>query len=147
MDSGTLSPSLTLVRDFKASPEKVWAAWTSTEALKRWMSPSDNHATLLVEVDLRVGGPFRILMRAPDGKDHDASGVYRTIRPYRTLEFTWAWRKKPEQESLVLLEFEPTASGTRLTLTHSQLADQDSVDQHMKGWTGCLNQLDKFVAA
>ena len=50
-------------------------------------------------------------------------------------------------ESLVTVEFEPTAAGkTRLTLTHSRFPEDKSRDEHERGWNGCLAKLDDAVA-
>ncbi len=68
--------SLTLVRKIKASPEKVFAAWTDPEVLKKWMSPSDDMEVTLAETNLKVGGRYRIIMHGPDGKDHIVGGTY-----------------------------------------------------------------------
>ena len=93
-------PSLTIKRRFNAAPPKVFSAWTDPEKLKRWFGPGQAE-TVLVESDARVGGRFRIVMRAPDGEEHDVSGVYREVVPDQKLVFTWAWRTTPERESLV----------------------------------------------
>ena len=147
MSAAIKPPSLAIVRDFKSSPEKVWEAWTSAAALGRWMAPSKAFTIPSAEVDLRVGGRYRIVMRSPDGETHDVSGVYRSIEPYRKLEFTWAWKSTPERESLVTVELRPTRAGTQLTLTHGQFADEAARDRHQEGWAGCLDQLGSFLAA
>ena len=146
MAAEKIAPSLTIVRKYPSPPHKVWNSWTTSAALKQWMAPSRNFTTTVVEFDLRVGGRYRIAMKGPDGKEHDVSGVYRRITPERRLEFTWAWKGTPERESLVEIELRPTADGTELTLTHSQLFDQEASDQHNKGWLGCLGELERFLA-
>ena len=67
MDSAT---ALRLTRTYAAPPEKVYAAWTDPQALKRWFAPSDDFQTPEVEADVRVGGRYRIVMRSPDGEWH-----------------------------------------------------------------------------
>ena len=57
-------PSLTIKRRFKASPAKVFAAWTDPEKVKRWMGPGEVKA-VSAESDLRVGGHYRWVMKAP----------------------------------------------------------------------------------
>jgi len=56
--------ALTLRRTFQASRERVFRAWTSPEEMKRWKGPGDR-TTPIVEVDLRVGGAYRVHMRTP----------------------------------------------------------------------------------
>src|ERR1700688_4774065 len=107
-------PSLTIVRRFNVAPEKVWHACTSAQALKQWMAPSDAFSNVLAEADVRVGGRFHIIMKAPDGELHDVSGVYRDVVPNRKLVYTWAWKSTPERESLVTLRLRPDGDGTEL---------------------------------
>ena len=131
-------PSLTLKRHLKASPAKVFAAWTDPEKVKRWMGPGEIKA-LRAESDLRVGGRYRWVMKAPDGEEHDVSGIYREIVANEKLVFTWAWKSTPERESLVTVLLKPDGGGTLLTVTHEQFFDEDTRDRHQHGWNGALD--------
>jgi uncharacterized protein YndB with AHSA1/START domain len=139
-------PTISIVRKFKAAPEKVWRAWTDAQTLKQWMAPSDAYAVLLAEADVRVGGRYRIVMKAPDGEEHDLSGVYREVTPNRKLVFTWAWRSTPERESLVTVELRAAAGGTELALKHEQFFDAAARDRHQHGWDGCIGRLERMLA-
>jgi len=72
--------ALTLRRTFQASRERVFRAWTTPEEIKQWKCPGDR-TTPLVEVDLRVGGAYRVHMRKPDGTETRLVGVYREVDP------------------------------------------------------------------
>lgn len=102
--------ALIILRTFKASPDKVWEALTQPQALKQWMAPSDAFTITLAEVDVRVGGRYHIIMKSPDGEEHDVSGVYREVEPHRKLVYTWAWKTTPERESLVTMELRERGS-------------------------------------
>ena len=52
----------------------------------------------------------------------------------------------PERESLVTVELKPDGTGTLLTLTHAQFADEDARDRHQFGWNGALDKMEKFLA-
>ena len=138
-------PSLTLKRRFKAPPAKVFAAWTDPEKIRRWMGP-EGVVGLSAEIDARVGGSYRLLMKSPDGEEHDVSGVYREVVPNEKLVFTWAWKSTPERQSLVTVLLKPDGDGTLLTLTHEQFFDETARDHHRQGWTGSLDKLERFVA-
>jgi len=63
-------------RLFAAPRDRVFAAWTSAEALKRWYAPAD----AVVDdagVDFRVGGRYHVRMRGTDGSLHLVEGAYR----------------------------------------------------------------------
>ena len=145
MDAVKEKPSLTIVRKLKAAPDKVWRALTQPEALKQWMGPSDEFRVLVAETDVRIGGRYHIVMKAPGGEEHDVSGLYREIVPNRKLAYTWAWKSTPERESQVTIELRAADGGTELTLRHEQFFDEAARDRHQHGWTGCLARLEKLV--
>ena len=138
-------PSLTLKRRLKAPPDKVFAAWTDPDKVKRWMGPGDAKV-LKVECEPRVGGRFRWLMQSAAGEEHDVSGVYREFVPNQKLVFTWAWKSTPERESLVTVEFKPSGEGTELLLTHERFFDSQARDKHQHGWNGCMDRFGRYLS-
>ena len=84
-------PSLDLARSYPVAPEKVWRAWTDPEAIKRWWGPGPKDRVSLAQLDVRVGGRFRIVFGGPQGTDHEVQGVYKEVVPNRRLVFTWSW--------------------------------------------------------
>jgi uncharacterized protein YndB with AHSA1/START domain len=137
-------PSLTLKRRLNALPSKVYGAWTDPAKISRWFGPEDAEI-LRAETDVRVGGRFRIVFRAPDGEEHDVAGVYREVVPNERLVFTWAWRTTPERESLVTVALKRDGDGTLLTLMHEQFFDEAARDRHRRGWNGTLDKLESYV--
>ncbi len=142
----TQKPSLSIVSKFKATPDKVWRAWTDPQAIKQWMAPSDAFSVLLAEADVRVGGRYHIVMKSPEGEEHDVSGTYREVVREKKLVYTWAWKSTPERESLVTVELRAAGSGTELTLKHEQFFDAEARDRHQHGWDGCIGRLERLLA-
>ena len=140
-----IKPSLTIKRRFKASPAKVFAAWTDPQKMMRWMGPP-SIIRCEVENDLRVGGKYHIKMVVPDD-EHDAHGVYREIVPNEKVVFTWAWKTTLERESLVTVTIKPDGDGCLMTLHHEQFFDEEARDNHNKGWTAIMDRLAQFVEA
>ena len=140
-----IEPSLTLKRRLKAPPASVYAAWTDPEKILKWFGPEEIE-TLRAQADARVGGGFRIVMRSPDGEEHDVSGIYREVVPDEKLVFTWAWRSTPERESLVTVLIQPDGEGSLLTLIHEQFFDEAARDRHAQGWVGCLDKLERYFS-
>ncbi|HXY32554.1 MAG TPA: SRPBCC domain-containing protein [Gemmatimonadaceae bacterium] len=126
-------------RTFSAPPERLFRAWTTAAELKKWHAPRDLGVSL-AEVDLKVGGRYRIHMRQPDGAEHRVSGIYRVIDPPRKLAYTWQWDGDAE-ETLVTLEFLPKGTGTELVLTHEGFATDEKRTSHEHGWTSILERL------
>ena len=97
---------LRIERTFDAPVARVFEAWTSEEVLRRWLHGMPGWDTPTAEVDLRVGGTIRIVMRDPsDGTEAGATGEYRVVEPARRLVFTWVWDDQPERPQLIELEF------------------------------------------
>jgi uncharacterized protein YndB with AHSA1/START domain len=139
-------PSLALNRHYPVAPEKVWRAWTDAEAVKRWWGPGPGEPVSLAELDVRVGGRFRIVFGGPDGKMHECAGVYKEVVPNRKLVFTWHWpNSTPERVSVVTIVFEAVGKGTELHFKHEQLFDEKARDDHKRGWTATLDKLTEFL--
>src|SRR3954449_1887749 len=69
---------IVMTRVFDAPRRLVFDAFTKPELLKRWFGPR-GFSLVVCDVDLRVGGGFRFVLRGPDGKDMGMRGVYREI--------------------------------------------------------------------
>lgn len=137
--------SVTLTRSYKASPEKVWRAWTSPKAMMEWIRPGEGFTAPVVEADLRVGGRYRIVMQSPKGEKFEAVGVYREVVPNRKLVYTWASADAPDRETLVTLILRPKGTGTELELTHEGLRDAKDRDEHKDGWSNSLTSLAGYL--
>ncbi len=85
-NTGTLkvtTPSdheIVMTRVFDAPRHLVFDAFSKPELLKRWFGPR-GWSLVVCEVDLKVGGGFRFVLRGPDGKEMGMRGVYREIMP------------------------------------------------------------------
>ncbi len=71
---------IVLTRVFDAPRRLVFDAFTKPELLKRWFGPR-GWSLVVCEIDPKVGGAFRFVLRGPDGKDMGMRGVYREIVP------------------------------------------------------------------
>src|SRR5213594_2730738 len=71
---------IVLTRIFDAPRRLVFDAFTKPELLKRWFGPH-GWSLVVCEIDLKVGGTFRFVLRGPDGTDMGMRGVYREIVP------------------------------------------------------------------
>ncbi len=138
--------TLNLRRTFKAPRKKVFRAWTDPEELKKWWGP-EGYDTPSAEVDLRVGGKYRLGMRKlPDGEIFYLSGIYREVRPPERLVYTWRWEAQPEHgETLVSVEFREVGDSTEVVLTHERFPTEKARDDHNRGWSGCLDRLAKLL--
>src|SRR5215472_9328213 len=84
--------SFTLSRVVEAPSERVFAAWTEPKMLKRWWGPP-GFTTPTAEVDLRVGGAYKLAMTSPGGDTYVVFGKFVTIDAPKKLAYTWAWEE------------------------------------------------------
>jgi uncharacterized protein YndB with AHSA1/START domain len=140
-------PSFRITRHYPVPPEKVWQAWTDSQALSRWFGPGEADSVTLAELDVRPGGRYRVAFHTPDGEQHEVSGHYKEVEINRRLSFTWAWKSTPERVSLVTIEILPSAQGCELNFLHEQFADREARDNHERGWSGTFAKLERFITS
>ena len=98
--------TLRMERTFEAPAQAVFDAWTSEEVIRRWWHAEHDWETTEAEVDLRVGGAVRVVMRNPhEDVEYGGGGRYTEIDPPRRLAFTWIW-DGDDTRQLIELDFE-----------------------------------------
>ena len=142
----TQSPAsmiLQMKRTFHAPRAKVFQAWTDRAELAQWFAPSVDYLTVVPELELRVGGRYRIEIHHNGGQIHNVSGTYQEIKPPEKVVFTWRWESDSSPDhSVVTVEFHDQGNSTEVTLTHEQLPSIEERDKHVHGWNGCMDQLE-----
>jgi uncharacterized protein YndB with AHSA1/START domain len=135
--------TLRLERTFQAPAQAVFDAWTSEEVMRRWFHGEHDWETTDAQVDLRLGGAVRVVMRDPDEDvEHGGGGHYTEIDPPNRLAFTWTWDDEREPETLIEIEFEEADGATTVRFTHSGLRDLESVRSHEGGWNNAFDNLE-----
>jgi uncharacterized protein YndB with AHSA1/START domain len=138
--------TLHLERTFQAPAQRVFDAWTSEEVMRRWFHGQHEWETTDAQVDLRIGGAVRVVMRDPEEDvEYGGGGVYTEIEPPNRLAFTWVWDREP-RETLIEIEFVEADGATTVRFTHSALSDLESVRSHEGGWNNCFDNLERALA-
>jgi uncharacterized protein YndB with AHSA1/START domain len=133
-------------RTFAAPAEAVFDAWTSPEVMRRWFHCAPDWDTPEAEVDLRVGGKVRVLMRRPDGTQAGGHGEYTVIdRPYR-LVMRWTFDDDPANEQLIELSFSESKGSTSVMMVNSGISTDERRRGQDWGWRGCLDELERLLA-
>ena len=143
----TDNKTLRIERTFQAPAEAVFDAWTSEEVIRRWWHTELGWETAEAEVDLRVGGVVRVVMRDPN-KDVEfgGGGTYTEIEPPTRLAFTWIW-DGDTRRSLIEIDFEEADGITTVRFTHSGLWDEEAVRSHREGWDMMFDSLEGVLGA
>jgi uncharacterized protein YndB with AHSA1/START domain len=137
--------TLRIERTFQAPVEAVFDAWTSAEVIRRWWQAELDWETSEAEVDLRVGGVVRVVMRDPDKEvEHGGGGFYTEIDPPHRLAFTWIW-DGDTRRTLIEIDFEEADGATTVSFTHSGLWDEEAVRSHEGGWGRILDKLGRVL--
>lgn len=137
--------TLIVRRTIRASPERLFQAWTEPEHLVRWWGPAGIQC-VGAEVDLRVGGRYRIGNRLPDGRTLWIAGEFELIERPNRLRYTWRLEGADQTPEHVTVRFQPVGEDTDVVVTHERIATPAIRDEHERGWTGCLEGLERYVA-
>jgi uncharacterized protein YndB with AHSA1/START domain len=138
---------LQIERTFQAPAEKVFEAWTSEEVMRRWWQAERGWETSEAEVDLRVGGAVRVVMRDPaKDAEYGGGGHYTEIDPPARLAFTWLW-DGDTRRTLIEIDFEEREGATTVSFTHSGLWDEEAVRDHEQGWSNVLDSLEEELSS
>lgn len=136
--------ALVVRRKIRASPEKIFAAWTEPRHLMAWWGPRPVTCSA-AEVDLRAGGRYRITNLLPNGATIAIDGEFRVIERPSKLVYTWRMDDGEKEVSLVTVRFEPHGDETEVVIVHEQIPNEEVRDSHEKGWTGCLDGLEDYA--
>ena len=144
-DQAINSESLRVRRFVPASSDRVFTAWTEPDEMEKWWGPK-GVSCLSAEVDLRVGGQYRLANELPDGSVLWISGNFEVIERPHLLIYTWVVENENPTEERVKVQFEQHDVGTHVTITHERIATKDLSEQHRQGWIGCMDGLVEYLA-
>ena len=147
LDTLLTSTTLKLHYRFRASAQQLFEAWTQPDLLRQWFRVRADYSTPIAEVDLRVGGRYRLGMQTPEGELIAAAGEYRHVEAPHKLAFTLKWESSPPEmaPTLVTLDFIQHPESSELILRHEHFTSEEHRDDHLDGWKGCLTQLSAFA--
>jgi len=149
------SKQMKVVREFDASPEEVWKAWTEPEILDQWWAPKPWKA-VTVAMEFREGGRWLYYMQGPEGERHYCRADYTSIVPNESFSVDDAFC---DENGNTLTDmpsthwdntFARSGTGTRVEvlLTFSSEADMNKIIEmgFREGFASAHNNLDALLA-
>jgi uncharacterized protein YndB with AHSA1/START domain len=139
---------LRIERTFAAPAAVVFDAWTSASILRRWWPAGPDWDTTVADVDVRVGGLLRLVMRSPDGAEFGGEGRYVEITPPIRLVFTWQW-DTPElgaAAQLVEVSFTENPDSTTTVVLINRGLTESEKQSHLEGWQASFDNLDRALS-
>jgi uncharacterized protein YndB with AHSA1/START domain len=138
------SKGFTLSREFLATPQAIWNAWTDADEISQWWHPVGVATPReLVSVDLRVGGEYSYTMIDPaTGDGITSGGVYRELSENQKLLFTWGNPADPANDSpVVAVTIESLGELTRMTFDLRGVEGFSGDGFFFDGWESALDSL------
>src|SRR6478735_9793004 len=109
----TSERELVVTRTVNAPARLVFEAWTKAELFRKWWVPQSYGLTLLsCEMDVRVGGQYRLVFRHEDST-MEVFGTYIEVTPHSRL--VWTNEEGAEGGAVTTATFEEKAGQTLMT--------------------------------
>jgi uncharacterized protein YndB with AHSA1/START domain len=130
---------------FPAPKERVFRAWTEPSQVKRWWSIGEGWKTSFVDMDVRVGGKFRLGNEPPDGNVVLITGEFLVVQPPDKLVYTWHFEAPKPEESVVKVEFRGVGDETEVLITHEH-ASKEMGPSGEAAWINVLQRLASLLS-
>ena len=116
---------LVVTRTFNGPARIVFEAWTKAELFRRWWVPKSYGLTLLsCEMDVRVGGQYRLVFRHEDSS-MEFFGTYLEVTPHSRL--VWTNEEGGEGGPVTTVTFEEKRGKTLLVM-HELYSSKEALD-------------------
>jgi len=146
----TSGRELVVTRTINAPPQIVFEAWINAELFQRWWVPKSFALELLsCELDVRVGGAYRLVFRHPGDPEPMAfHGRYLEVRPPSRL--VWTNEETGSAGQVTTVTFEERNGRTQLVV-HDLYSSTEALDEAISSgsisWNDdTFDQLDELLA-
>ena len=138
--------SVTLHRVLKASPEKVFRAFTEPIALAAWLPPY-GYLCIVHSLDAKTGGGYRMsFLNFTTGNSHSFGGKYMEIKPNEFLKYTDQF-DDPNLPGVMTTSvwIKKVSVGTDLKVTQEGIPEAIPAEMCYLGWQDSLDKLMRLV--
>lgn len=125
---------------------RAFDACVEADRLAEWWGPAGFTAPR-VDLDVRVGGHYRIEMQPPDTAAFHLRGEFLEVDPPRRLAYTFEWEEPDpdDRTTIVKLSFLDHGAGTRLEVDQGTFASEARLSLHEAGWADTLERLEQYL--
>jgi len=144
--ANTSTNTVRLHRVFAAQPDKVYRAFTSADAMARWLPP-DGFTCSVHRMDAKVGGTYRMsFTNFTTDKTHAFGGKYLELSPGERIRYT-ATFEDPNLpgEMTTSIDLKPVSVGTEVNIIQEGLPAIIPVEACYIGWQQSLNHLARLI--
>ena len=141
-----MSNSVSLHRILKASPEKVFRAFTDATAIASWLPPY-GFLCSVQQMNAETGGTFKMsFTNFSTGNGHSFGGTYVDIKPNEFLKYTDRF-DDPDLpgEMTTSVSLRKTSSGTEIKIMQEGIPSAIPAEMCYLGWQESLEKLAKLV--
>lgn len=135
---------MVMEREFDAPRELVFNAHLDPEAITRWWGWRES-STEVVEMDVRVGGKWRLISRSKDGQEFIFFGEYREITPPEKLIYTFGFEGMPGEPGEETYSFIDLGNDRTLLRVHS-FTTREEFEGMEAGADQSYDKLDEYLA-
>ncbi|WP_119079509.1 SRPBCC family protein [Chitinophaga alhagiae] len=138
--------TVSLHRVLKASPEKVYRAFTDATAMASWLPPYGFLCTIQ-QMDVKKGGAYKAsFQNFSTGNSHSFGGTYLELTPNEFLKYTDQF-DDPNMpgEMITTVSLRKTIAGTEIKITQEGIPAAIPVEMCYLGWQESLEKLAKLV--
>jgi uncharacterized protein YndB with AHSA1/START domain len=141
-----MSNSVSLHRVLKASPEKVFRAFTQASAIASWLPPYGFICTVH-EISAKTGGTFRMSFENfSTGNSHSFGGTYVEVRPNEFLKYTDKFDDPNlPGEMTTSVSLRKNIAGTEIKILQDGIPAAIPAEMCYLGWQESLEKLAKLV--
>jgi uncharacterized protein YndB with AHSA1/START domain len=133
-------------RILKASPEKIYRAFTSPNALSSWLPPYGFVCTVH-ELNAKVGGGYKASFENfSTGNSHSFGGKYLELKPNEFLKYSDKFDDPNlPGEMITSVSMRKVSVGTELKITQEGIPDAIPTEACYLGWQESLDKLMRLV--
>jgi uncharacterized protein YndB with AHSA1/START domain len=141
-----MSNSVSLHRILKASPEKVFRAFTQASAIASWLPPYGFLCTVH-QIKVEKGGTFRMSFENfSTGNSHSFGGTYVEVKPNEFLKYTDKFDDPNlPGEMTTTVSLKKTIVGTEIKILQEGIPAAIPAEMCYLGWQESLDKLTKLV--